>query len=225
MSGPPPYPRIAHLVAGRGTRDDLELSDARVAALLGRPVVVEEKLDGANVVIWADGGRINCALRSGVGGQDRAGQLGPLRAWLGARIPALQSLLSDGRALYAEWLLLTHTVAYDALPSHLVGLDVFDGAGEPLPVDQRNALLDRAGLAHPPELFRGRLGGMTQLEGLLGLSRVGAQPMEGLIVRPLDGREPRLAKLVRPGFVPLPDAQWAAGRPRNGVAPEGQGWA
>lgn len=46
---PPPYPRIPHLVRGRGTSDDVVLPGAEVAALLGRPVLVEEKLDGANV--------------------------------------------------------------------------------------------------------------------------------------------------------------------------------
>ena len=53
--------------------------------MLARPVLVEEKLDGANVVVWLEDERIECALRSGVGAQDRGKQLGPLRAWLAER--------------------------------------------------------------------------------------------------------------------------------------------
>jgi hypothetical protein len=81
MTAPPPYPRVAHLVPGRGSSDDINLNAGEVAALLASEVVVEEKLDGANVVLWLeDEGRIQCALRSGPGSMDRAGQLGPLRA-------------------------------------------------------------------------------------------------------------------------------------------------
>jgi hypothetical protein len=67
---------------------------------------VEEKLDGANVVLWLeDNGRIECALRSGPGSMDRAGQLGPLRAWEAAHDEPLRYALSAGyRALHAEWL-------------------------------------------------------------------------------------------------------------------------
>jgi len=67
------------LVSGRGTADDLVLAAPAVASLLGSPVLVEEKVDGANVVLWMEDGRVEAALRSGPGAMDRAGQLGPLR--------------------------------------------------------------------------------------------------------------------------------------------------
>ncbi|MPY92866.1 MAG: hypothetical protein GEV08_07285 [Acidimicrobiia bacterium] len=225
VTAPPPYPRIAHVLAGRGSRDDLVLSAAEVASLWSRPLLVEEKLDGATVVLWREGGRLECALRSGPGGQDRARQLGPLRAWLAPRSAALGPVLAEGAsAVYAEWLLLTHSVHYDRLSDYLVGLDVLGPSGAFLDVDGRDAVLAAAGLVPPPRLHRGMLGGVGDLEALLGRSSGCDGPMEGLIVRTLDGTEPRIAKLVRPGFSPAPDEAWRGERPRNQLADRDASW-
>lgn len=222
MTAPPPFPRIPHLVAGRGTSDDHVLSPAQLESLLAKPVLAEEKLDGANVAIWLDGGRVECALRSGPGGRDRAGQLGPLRAWLAERSDELRVLLRES-ALYGEWLLLTHAIGYDRLPAYLLGLDLWSESGFATPLE-RNERLAGAGLQPPPELYRGRLGRLDDLERLLGESRVGAEPMEGLVLRTLDGSEPRVAKLLRPGFTPASDEAWGARRPRNLLAARELSW-
>lgn len=224
MKVPPPYPRIPHLVPDRGGRDDLVLPPGEVDALLHGPVVVEEKLDGANVVIWEDGGRIECALRSGPGALDRAGQLGPLRAWLGGRVEDVRALVADCVALYAEWLLLTHTVPYDSLPAYLVGLDILGNDGSVMAVDDRNDALAASGIPGPPELFRGVPETAAAIESLLGRSAFGSEPMEGVVIRALDSREPRLAKLIRPGFQMLDDAAWQGGRPRNLLVDREASW-
>ena len=220
---PPPYLRMPHLVPGRGTRDDLVLQPEQVVRLLAREVVVEEKLDGANVVVWREGHRIECALRAGPGAADRAGQLGPLKAWAAERTENLRRLLADDLALYGEWLYLTHTVAYDRLPSYFIALDLRRPDGSFLTVDERTATCEAAGVAVPPELWRGsaRLG---DIEGLLGMSRYGPAPAEGIVVRTVDGSEPRAAKLWRPEFERISDDIWAAGRPRNRLADGEAAW-
>ena len=182
--------------------------------MLARPVLVEEKLDGANVVVWLERDRVECALRSGVGAQDRGKQLGPLRAWLAERTSALHELL-DGFALYGEWLLTAHGVSYDALPAYLVGLDVWGPDLGFVAPTARNERLTRAGLTAPPTLYRGTLERVDRVEALLGCSRVGSEPMEGVVVRALDAGEPRIAKLLRPGFSPASNDEWRHGRPRN----------
>jgi hypothetical protein len=214
MNEPPSYPRIPHLVPGRGTQDDRVLGPNEADAFLTRPVLVEEKLDGANVVVWLHDGRVECALRSGSGAQDRGRQLGPLRAWLAERTDRLRVLL-DERALYAEWLLVAHGVRYDALSAYLVGLDLWSPTSGFVAPDIREELLTQARLVTPPELHRGPIGSIDRLEGLLGRSHAGSEPMEGVVVRTLDGREPRIAKLLRSGFSPATDAAWRRGRPRN----------
>lgn len=224
-SPPPPYPRIPHLVAGRGSTDDVVLPGPEVAALLGGPVLVEEKVDGANVVLWLDGGRVEVALRAGPGAMDRAGQLGPLRAWAGEYDEELRRVLDGdaGRALYAEWLLLTHSSVYDRLPSYLVALDLWRPAAGFLTAADRDAVCAAAGLSTPPPVWTGVAGSVGTIEGLLGPSAWGPGPAEGLVVRSL--AEPaRRAKLVPAGFTRLSDDEWRRGRPRNRLAAAGASW-
>lgn len=223
MTTPPPYPRVGHLVPGRGTRDDVALDAAAVQAFLGREVVVEEKLDGANVSLWLEDGVVACGLRSGVDAMDRAGQLGPLRAWVAQHDEALRRALAEDRAIYAEWLLLSHSVGYDRLPSYLVVLDLWRAEGFATP-QQRNEVCAAAGLPVPPEVWRGVPGSVAAVEKLLGPSSFGPGPMEGLVVRTVDGGRPRLAKLLRPGFDQLDDAEWRRGRPHNRLQDAEASW-
>jgi RNA ligase len=224
LTGPLPYPRIAHLVAGRGAGDDRVLEAGQLRELLGKRIVVEEKLDGANVVLWSAHHRVECSLRSGPGAMDRAGQLGRLRAWIAERTDALRELLADGSFLYAEWLYLTHTVRYTSLPDYFVALDLRRSNGSFLTPDERTEACSMVGLQVPPELWRGVAGGMTVIEALLGQSRWAAEPAEGLIIRTVDGSEPRIAKLLRPGFHPLKDREWKKTRPRNVLADREASW-
>jgi hypothetical protein len=213
---PPPYPRIAHLVPERGTRDDLVLGAAARMELIRLPVIVEEKLDGANVVVWWQRSWVECALRAGPGAQDRAGQLGPLRVWTAEHADDLRPILGGGSALYGEWLLFTHSVAYDRLPSYFVGLDIRGPDGNFESVDTRNERLAEAGLATPPELFRGVLGSVEAVEALVGAtSRFGTVANEGVVIRTIDNAEPRIVKLLAREFSVLDDEEWHGGRPRN----------
>jgi len=220
---PPAYPRVGHLVPGRGSRDDVDLDSPSVAVLVGSEVVVEEKLDGANVSLWLEDGVVTCGLRSGPGAMDRAGQLGPLRAWVAQHDQALRQALAEYQAIYAEWLLLSHSVGYDRLPSYLVVLDLWRPEGFATP-DERNRVCGPAGLAVPPEVWRGVPGSLAAIEALLGPSSFGSEPMEGLVVRAADGGLPRLAKLLRGGFDQLDDAAWRRGRPHNRLSDAEASW-
>lgn len=222
MNSPPPYPRIPHLVGGRGTTDDLALDALGVADLLSAPVLVEEKVDGANVVLWIEDGRVEPALRSGPGAMDRAGQLGPLRAWAAEHDEALRVVLADDTALYAEWLLLTHSSSYDRLPSYLVALDLWRPSTGFLSTGERDAMCAAAGLTVPPHVWTGVTRSLDAMERLLGPAAWGPGAAEGLVVRSLANPGLR-AKLVPAGFRRLDDAEWQGGRPRNRLA-EGASW-
>jgi len=207
-SGPPPYPRIAHLPpVGVPVRDDLVLSDKEAACLLAGEVVAEEKLDGANVAVWLNGAGIpQAATRGGPGALDRGNQLGPLRGWVAAHGDELRALLAPGDVLYGEWLWWRHAAAYDALPDWLVGIDLADSAGGFAGVDERNRRLAGVSVPAPPPLGHGRFRGRSELEKCLRRSRFGPDPAEGLIVRSLAGR--RVAKVVREEFVARSDEDW-----------------
>lgn len=225
MTAPPPYPRVPHLIAERGSRDDVVLGDSEVSNILAAEVVVEEKVDGANVVVSKGGsGQIDCALRSGLGAMDRAGQLGPLRAWLAIHDEEVRAALDGWPVLYGEWLLVAHSIVYDRLPAYLVVLDLWRPVDGFAGVEQRNETATEAGLSAPPELWRGVPGSLPTVEALLGSSTWGACPMEGVVVRRLGVGEPRLAKLVRAEFDRIDDQTWQAGRPRNRLAEGKLSW-
>ncbi len=215
-SGPPPYPRTPYLwpVAEHPAR--LVLSAAAAELWLHEPVVVEEKLDGANVSLWWDDG-VHVASRGGVGSTDRAGQLGRLRAWTAERVEPLRGLLADGWVLYGEWLWLRHTVAYDRLPDWLVALDLWHPQHEVANWSTRDARCAAAGVLLPPRLFEGVLKERQAVLLLLTASRFSStDPAEGLVLRSRDGRR---CKLVAAGFNRHDDSAWARGRIHNALAP------
>ncbi len=212
---PPPFPRTPYLWATETiTRGDRVLAPAEISDWLLHPVVVEEKLDGANVSIWWERSQLQVASRGGADAMDRGGQLGPLRSRVNAGYGQLQPLLENGLVLYAEWLWLTHTVRYDQLIDHLVVLDF----GRPdegfVELRERDRLSQAHGLVVPPRLFAGVLGSKDALVTLLGRSRMGSELMEGAVLRRDNGQR---CKVLRPGFVRAGDAD--IGRSRNVLAP------
>ena len=213
---PPRYPTIPHLLSHASVgKDDFVLNDKEVANWLHAEVLVEEKLDGANVCLWRDEGKLNVSGRSRDGARDRGDQLGRLRAWAAERSGQLLDALRSGQAVYGEWLWRQHSVRYDALPDYLVGIDLWHPDDGFASVAERDELLARAAIIRPPVLLEGRIGSATVLDRLLhGPSRFSRQPREGLIIRRLDGHHD-LVKVVSPDFRRLDDSAWAGGRPLN----------
>lgn len=208
MSGPPKYPRMAHLVASpAASADDLVLSGFH--ELLGSEVIIEEKLDGMNVMVWSEGGVPHVGTRGGEATADRSGERGRLRAWAAMRADALGAVLGDGQVLYGEWLRRRHAVAYTRLPAELVGLDVLDRAsGAFLLPAERDAVLERLGVPAPPVRWRGVLQSIEGLPGLLGPSAYGAPRGEGLVVRRTEAGTPRTAKFVDPAWRGIGEHPW-----------------
>lgn len=166
-------------------------------------VVVEEKLDGANVAVWySDDGRLDVATRGGPGAMDRGGQLGRLRAWVAARHDALVSLLGGELRLYGEWMWRRHTIRYTRLPDWLLCIDLQRADGTRLSAAERARRCAPAGVHVAPVLFRGVLGDRRHLQALCGQSTFGDEPMEGMILRREAGGSVRdVAKWVRSAFV------------------------
>jgi len=218
----PPFPRIPLVEGAPGaSSDDLVLTPAERGGWFGVPVVIEEKLDGANVAIWrAPAGRLLCAGRGGISAMDRAGQFGRLRAWVAEHTAPLEALLGDSEVLYGEWLFLHHSVGYDRLPDWLVVLDLWSERSGFLGVAQRDERVRAAGLAVVPVVRVGPVPSPSVLSQLSAQSRFGSGAMEGLVLRrEAGGRLVDRVKWLRPGFRRLDDDAWACGRPTNTVLP------
>ncbi len=207
----PHTPHVAWL--GKGSpRGDKLLAPHEVRELLSGEVVVEEKVDGANLgfSVGEDG-----ALRAQnrgryLEGAGLDGQWRPLRRWLSSRAHALAAALGTNLMLFGEWCYAVHSVRYTRLPDWFLAFDVYDRERDEFwDVERRNALAERLGVLTVPELGRGQQT-VEALTRLLGQSRLTEGPAEGLYVRrEANGVLTARAKLVRAEFVQAIDEHWS----------------
>src|SRR3954464_15727562 len=139
------YPRTRHLEGSRLQPGDEDLDSVAFAAIRGRHVVVEEKLDGANVGVGfdADGAlRLQSRGHYLVGGP-RERQFARFKAWAAEVRPRVWERLGPRHVMYGERLLRKATVFYDALPHYFCEFDVLDReTGKFLSTPARARLLD-----------------------------------------------------------------------------------
>ena len=207
------FPRTPHLawLGSRPARDDKMLTAAERDVFLAGEVIVEEKLDGANVGFSVDAeGRLLAQNRGGYIGTGTHGQFAPLARWLGPRHQELIDGLGWNLILFGEWCFAKHSIRYDRLPDWFLAFDVFDRAtGTFWSTARRDAFARGLGLATVPRLGRGRYG-LRELEAMIGPSRVGSDPAEGIYVRRED--ETSLldrAKVVRREFTEVIGDHWS----------------
>ena len=207
------FPHTPHLMwLGSGKpRDDKLLSPREVADFLAGELVIEEKVDGANLGLsLGPDGRIRSQSRGNYLAPGRShAQWNPLWPWLAERRAVLEAGLQGGLILFGEWCHARHTVPYDALPDWFLGFDVYEPSTERFwSVDRRNVWLAEVELTPIPEVTRGRFG-LKDLPHLLGRSAVGNVPMEGIYLRReqgdyLAGR----AKVVSDAFKQQIEEHW-----------------
>jgi len=167
------YPRTPHIEGSRLQPGDHDLAAAPFAAIAGRHLVVEEKLDGANAGIsFAPDGRLRLQSRGHyLSGGPRERQFGPFKAWAASVQHVLRERLGDRYVLYGEWLYAKHTVFYDALPHYFCEFDVLDlSDGTFLSTARRRELLDGAPVVPVPVLHEGTVPDAAALTALAGPS-------------------------------------------------------
>ena len=207
----PQTPHIAWLGEG-SPRDDKVLAPSEVEALLAGEVLVEEKLDGANLGIsWGADERLYAQNRGQYLNEPYAGQFSRLTAWFGQHQWGLREHLPAGLILFGEWCAAKHSLDYQSLPDWLVVFDVYDRETQKFWSDtRRNALAASLGLPTVPVIHRGPAtfdGLMTLLQESASRYRDGAP--EGIVIRQqsADWCEAR-AKLVRAEFTQNIGEHW-----------------
>lgn len=168
------YPRTQHLEGSRLQRGDEDLSQVRFAAVRGRPLVVEEKMDGANAAVsfTADGALLLQSRGHYLDGGPREAHFAPFKQWAQAHAPALFEVLGDRYVMYGEWLYAKHTCFYDRLPHYFMEFDVYDRARDLfLGTPARRRLLFELPVVPVAVLFEGKVRRRAEIEGLLGPSR------------------------------------------------------
>jgi ATP-dependent RNA circularization protein (DNA/RNA ligase family) len=219
------FPHTPHLawLSSHSARQDKVLSPAEARALLSAEVLIEEKVDGANLGISVSpSGELRAQNRGSYLGSRAHPQFQPLWPWLEARREQLIQALGSHLMLFGEWCFAVHSVHYAALPDWFLAFDVYDRReGRFWSSQRRDALTESLGLVRVPVIARGRFS-LEKVQTLLGTSKLTQAPMEGLYVRRDRGDflEAR-AKLVRPEFIQAIEEHWSS-RPlqRNSLAPQ-----
>jgi ATP-dependent RNA circularization protein (DNA/RNA ligase family) len=175
-------------------------------------VVVEEKLDGANLGISVDpAGKLRLQNRGQYLVPPFRGQFSRACGWLAQHAHALATELGQELILFGEWCAARHSVRYDHLPDWFLAFDVYDRTARRFcSTPRRDALVHSLNLPLVPTLAHGRMTlDAVKAQVLTGTSRFGATPVEGVVIRRegpdyLDQR----AKLVRPDFTQAITEHW-----------------
>lgn len=167
------YPRTLHLEGSRHQSGDAP--DVQpLAPLVGRHVVIEEKMDGANCALsFTEGGELCLQSRGHYllgGGRER--QFAPLHPWARAHEGALLARLQDRYVMYGEWMFAKHAMYYDRLPHWLLEFDVWDRQAQCfLSTPRRAELLKGLPVVSVPVLYQGPMPRhMAWLQSLVGPS-------------------------------------------------------
>ncbi|MBL8923132.1 MAG: phosphotransferase [Myxococcaceae bacterium] len=216
------YPAIPHLAGSAFSEGDVVLSPRQTRAVLSRPFVAYEKLDGLNVGFSFVRGvpRIHSRIH-GLLTLDRIGPgLWPMVDFAFDRLGALWRLLGNDLVVYGEWLEgAPMRLPYPRRDVPFVAFDLVHQARRTFLGPQRShELLSRAGFEVPTPVFRGTVRDVESLWPLTRTSRFGG-PAEGLIV--VQGQ--RCFKLVRHDF--LERALKAPAAPRRPPLPRAGGRA
>jgi len=138
------YPRTEHLFDAGGTSttaDDLVMAvDSAMLRLLcdgETKVVIEEKIDGANLGIsmCPITGEILVQNRSHYISTGEHAQFSQIVPWVETHRNALSKILTGGTSgtkkraltLFGEWVVARHSIPYQKLPGYFVAFDLLDG--------------------------------------------------------------------------------------------------
>jgi hypothetical protein len=154
------YPRTAHLEGSRLQAGDTDDDQAPLSALLGRHVVIEEKLDGANAAVsFTSAGELLLQSRGHyLAGGAGERQFNLFKHWAAAHEAALLERLEDRYVMYGEWCFAKHSCWYDRLPAFFLEFDVYDRQAQCfLSTPARHALLANGPVLSVPVLYDGEM--------------------------------------------------------------------
>jgi ATP-dependent RNA circularization protein (DNA/RNA ligase family) len=208
------FPKTPHLVSltEQPLRGDKVLSSKEAQEFLAHELIVEEKVDGTNLGFSVDdSGKLRAQSRSSlVTRETKAAQFKPLFRWMEERGGGLIRDLASHLILFGEWCFAEHSIQYTRLPDWFLAFDVYDKSdGHYWGAQRREAFVRDLGLESVPRIATGFFQ-LKNLKELLGPSRLGESPAEGLYLRREDtcGVVAR-AKLVRPEFLNSIEEHWS----------------
>ncbi|EIJ43248.1 ATP-dependent DNA ligase [Beggiatoa alba B18LD] len=207
------FPHTPHLI-WLGTsipRNDKLLEKIEVTTLLNSEVIIEEKIDGANLGISVDAqGNLQIQNRGQYLKEPFSGQFRKLKQWLAQHHYDLVNTLTHNLILFGEWCAACHSVYYEQLPDWFLVFDVYDYYTHQFwSTTRRNELVKTLNLNHVSCLFKGKITEQELKKLLDKQSCYSYHKREGLIIRQESEHWLNMrAKLVAPNFIQQIDEHW-----------------
>lgn len=217
------FPRTPHLFDAREfnsncdctvTRDDLLMGTKDRKEFLNTPIVLQEKIDGANMGFsLGTDMKILAQNRSHYVNSATADQFKKLDEWISTHYGDLYTILEDGRyILYGEWCYAKHGIHYDSLPNYFIAFDLYDRYHEKFLSTQRffAKLAQAPSITHVPLLT---INSFTKLEEinkfLTKKSEFTDGNIEGVYIRKEDNDYLiSRCKVIAPTFMESFDKHW-----------------
>ncbi len=196
---------------GVDIRGDKVLTESERDAFLTHELIVEEKVDGANLGLSFDAdGNIRAQNRGAYLHLPGVGQWKNLGEWMAFHADTLFEHLSDRYILFGEWCYAQHSIFYDRLPDWFLAFDLYDReTGRFLATVRRNRLLGEMHIAKVPDIAHGRFT-YSKIQKLISQSKLTDQPAEGIYLRiDHDDWLEQRAKLVRSAFIQAVEQHWS----------------
>ena len=207
----PHTPHIAWLGDG-APRDDKVLAKSEAEVFLAHDVVIEEKVDGANIGFSVDSdGAVKVQNRGQYLLRPFTGQFARLNEWLAIHEESLFEALGESLILFGEWMAAVHSLEYQGLPDYLLVFDVYDRKERRFwSTARRNALASKLGLRTIHQLGAGHYHLNVLKQMIITIpSAYRDGGCEGIYLR-LENKDWLLdrAKLVHPDFVQNIGEHW-----------------
>lgn len=164
------YPRTRHIRGSRFQSDDHDLEAVPWEELVGKHLVVEEKMDGANCgVSFSEEGELLLQSRGHyLRGGPREKHFALLKQWASSRQEEFFCALSSRHVMYGEWLFAKHTFFYDRLPHYFMEFDVLDTETRQfLDTPSRQRLLASCGVVPVKVLWAGKFDRLDSLKSMI----------------------------------------------------------
>jgi atypical dual specificity phosphatase len=211
------FPRTKHITnLGSATRDDLLMTQAEANNFLNKEIIIEEKIDGANMGISINkDGKILVQNRSHYVTSQSGAQFKPLDKWIAEHSAELWEFLEpDVHILYGEWLYMKHSIKYNRLEDWFMAFDIFDKRENKFYSRNRvEQLLEETTIKLIPTIARGTFKKIDELKALVNSpSRFcDNHKVEGIYCRICDDNYLiNRGKIVRTDFI-SGNAHWSKG--------------
>lgn len=210
------YPSTPHFSISNvnDIRSDKILESRVQNEIFNHEIIIEEKIDGANLGISFDH-EANIIL------QNRGTLLTPpfwgqwqyLEKWLSLKKDLIFDVLSDRYILFGEWCYAKHSILYTHLPDYFLAFDIYDKKYNTfIDFDRRNNLLGLMNITAVPLIAKG-VYSLDVLPEFITKSIYSNEISEGIYVRVSNNDETYFrAKIVRESFTQNIKEHWSSNK-------------